>query len=399
MPSQVSRRVITVLASPVTYALNNRRYGKAFNVLDNLSADGIRVDAYVAHADDLPRPENVTVHETGSKNKLGYYVSAFQEARRQLKSERVDIYHHMNLSYRWFNPLLLADTQNDTPTVIGPCQGGHEIMAREFNRMLTHAVGKELPKRLTDPIHSGVDAVRSILDPGRLWLFGETLQRADRIIVVHEEAKEEYTRFVDESKLKVIPLGVNPETFTYSERPNTSDLVAIGSLSERKGYDDLLNAMGPITTEFPDARLHVFGEGPLEAELCERTRQLGIADAVTFHGFVDQSVVREHLKRARAFVHPSLSESFSLVRLEAMATGCPVVVSDISGAREMVRDGKEGYVVPKRSSDRIVAAVSTLLADHERAKQMGKRARERVEERYDWRRIGEQYLDVYRTLA
>lgn len=385
-----------VLAGPTTSNVSDNRYGKCYNILDNLDDERFSVDAYARSMDTVPSPSNVTVHTLGGKNRLTYYTRLYRRLARELRSGTADIYHHMNLGYRWFNPLLLAGVQSDTPVIIGPCQAGHAIMAEEFNNMLKHLFGTELPRTTTDPIHSVIDASRDvILDPPRLELFARTLKAADKIVVVHNDAKEVYAEFVDESKLETIPLGVDPEEFTYSERPENAELVAIGSLTERKGYDILFDALGTIRAEFPDVHLHIFGDGPLETELRARVQRDGLGDNVTFHGFVDQSVVNDHLSRAQAFVHPSRSESFSLVRLEAMSAGCPAIISDISGAREMVRDGREGYVVPTENADAVATAVMELLADHDLTRRIGRQARERVEEKYDWRDIGSQYIDVY----
>ena len=389
-----------VLVGPTKADMSNDEYGKSYNLLNNLYDDDFTVDTYTRTVSDRLDPENVTVYPLGGSNRITYYARLYRTLLRELRNSPVDIYHHMNLSYRWFNPLLVSGLQNDIPVVIGPCQAGHAIMAEEFNRMISSWVGSDLPRPLTDPLHAAVDATRdAVLDPPRMDLFKRTLEAADRVVVVHEEAREVYAEFVDESKLRTIPLGVDPDFFEYSEPENSKELVAIGSLRERKGYDVLFEALDIIRQEYPEVHLNIFGDGPLEDELHAQVEQLNLAANVTFHGYVDQSVVREHLSRARAFVHPSRSESFSLVRLEAMSTGCPVVVTDISGAREMVRDGEEGFVVPIESPEPIADAVTTLLSDYELTKQVSRQARDRVEEKYDWRKIAEEYLDLYRSLS
>jgi len=389
-----------VLVGPTKADMHNDEYGKSYNLLNNLHDDHFTVDTYTRTVSDRLDPENVTVYPLGGSNRITYYARLYRTLLRELRNSPVDIYHHMNLSYRWFNPLLVSGLQNDIPVVIGPCQAGHAIMAEEFNRMISSWVGSDLPRPLTDPVHAAVDATRdAVLDPPRMDLFKRTLEAADRVVVVHEEAREVYAEFVDESKLRTIPLGVDPDFFEYSEPENSKELVAIGSLRERKGYDVLFEALDIIRQEYPEVHLNIFGDGPLEDELHAQVEQLNLAANVTFHGYVDQSVVREHLSRARAFVHPSRSESFSLVRLEAMSTGCPMVVTDISGAREMIRDGEEGFVVPIESPEPIADAVTTLLSDYELTKRISRQARDRVEEKYDWRKIADEYLDLYRSLS
>ncbi|MGB9932492.1 glycosyltransferase family 4 protein [Haloarcula amylolytica] len=389
-----------VLIGPTKPDVHNEEYGKSYNILNNLYDDYFTVDTYTRTVSDRLDPENVTVHSLRGANRLTFYSKLYYTVFRELQKGNVDIYHHMNLSYRWFNPILILGLHDDIPVVVGPCQTGHAIMAEEFNRMLSLSIGKDLSRSLTDPLHTAVDATRDVvLDPPRMNLFKRTLNAADRIVVVDKEAHEMYANLVDESKLRTIPLGVDPNVFEYSEPDNSQEIVAIGRLRERKGYDVLLEALDQIQQEYPEVHVNVFGDGPLEDELREQAKRLNIENNVTFHGYVDQSIVREHLSRARAFVHPSRSEGFSMVRLEAMSTGCPVVVTNVSGANEMVREGKEGFVVPIESPDAIADAVTTLLSDYELTKQISRQARDRVEEKYDWRKIADEYLDLYRSLS
>ena len=388
-----------VLLSPTGFEISNEDYGKTYNILNNLGAEDLSIHAHVGHCGTPLTADNVHVSELGGRNRLQYYWRAFSRTAKAMRTGSVDLYHHLNMSYRWFNPLLLAGTHGDTPVVIGPCQAGHAIMGEEFNRMASHAVGVELPRQVTDPIQTGINAIRKIgLDSLRKTLFVKTLEAADRIVVVHEAAKAEYAELVDPSKLRVVPLGVNPDQFEFHERGESHSLVAIGSLRRRKGYDVLLEAVSRLKETHPNIHLNVFGTGPREATLREQVADLGIAENVTFHGFVEQSVLKDHLADARAFVHPSRSESFSLVRLEAMASGCPAVVTDIDGAREMVRDGTDGYVVPRENPKAIARRTRTLLEDVDKAREMGRSARRRVEEKYDWATIGQQYVDIYHSL-
>jgi glycosyltransferase involved in cell wall biosynthesis len=389
-----------VLIGPTKTNIHNNEYGKSYNLLNNLYDDNLTVDIYTRTVSGSLSPENVTVHPLGGSNRISFYSKLYYRLFRELREGSVDIYHHMNLSYRWFNPILVSGLHDDVSVVVGPCQTGHAIMAEEFNRMLSFWVGRNLPRPLTDPFHTIVDATRDVvLDPPRMDLFKRTLEAADRIVVVDKEAYEMYADLVDESKLRTIPLGVDPDVFEYSEPDDSHELVAIGSLRERKGYDILFEALDQIQREYPEVHLHVFGDGPLEDELIAQVKRLDLDENVTFHGYVDQSIVREYLSRARAFIHPSRSEGFSLVRLEAMSSGCPVVVTNVSGANEMVRDGEEGFVVPIESPEPIADAVTTLLSDYELTKHISRQARDRVEEKYDWRKIADEYLDLYRSLS
>lgn len=390
----------SVLASPVGITISNERYGKSYNILNNLKSSEFDVEAYTGNIKTPITCENVNVVSFSSNSKLDYLLNSYRATYRRLRSGDVDVYHHMNLGYRWCNPLLVAGIADGIPTLIGPAQGGHDILAEEFHHLVEHALGVNISEFVTGPLYKIIQQTRSaLIDPPRMRLYRRTLQKADKIIAVHNEAKELFSEFVDESKIDVIPLGVDTTEFTFSERQRTDELVAIGVLKERKGYDILLDALAPVSEVFPDVHLHIFGKGPLRPALQARAKRNGVAENVTFHGHVDQDILRKYLAEARAFVHPSRSESFSLVRLEAMATGTPVIVSNTSGAREMVRDGTDGYVVPIEDPTALAVAMKRVLGDFDHAKQIGRNARTHVEETYDWRRIGQQYIEAYQSLV
>lgn len=387
-----------VLVAPSAYGLTNKNYGKGYNILSHTADNQFTIEAHAGFVDPPILNEFVQVHELDSSNRMSYYTKCFVTAAREMWNKSPDIYHHLNLSYRWFNPVLLSGLNTSVPVVVGPCQTGHLILAEEFNKMIEHAIGQSVSRGVTDPVYSFVKSARDFIDPLRLKLFKRTLDQADRIVVVHKEAYDVYANLVDESKLSIIPLGVDTDFFTPSSVPDTKEVVAIGALRERKGYRDLLKSISILANSHPDIHLHVFGDGPLREELVDETYDLDISTHVTFHGYEKQAIVRDKLQSSRLFVHPSHSESFSLVRLEAMATGRPVVVTDISGANEMVREDTEGYVVPISAPDKMAAAMDQILSDHDFAQKVGEHARKRAEEKYEWERIGEQYREVYRTL-
>jgi glycosyltransferase involved in cell wall biosynthesis len=189
------------------------------------------------------------------------------------------------------------------------------------------------------------------------------------------------------------------DKFPFAGGREERSIITVGNLIRRKGHRYLLAAMETVVSEFPDVTLHVVGTGPLREELESQTESLGIDDSVMFHGFVDDERLVELLQRARAFVHPSLSEGFSHARLEAMATGCPVVGTDVSGAHDLTRDGTDGYIVPIGNPDALADAIIELLSDAERASEMGRNARKKIERDHDYADIGRRYLEIYREMV
>lgn len=153
---------------------------------------------------------------------------------------------------------------------------------------------------------------------------------------------------------------------------------AVGRLAPEKNHDVLLQALRRLRVARVDAHLVIAGGGPLRDQLLRRAAELGIADRVNLIGEVED--VRPVLGALDVFVLPSIAvESFSNAALEAMAMGRPVILSDIGGAREMIDDGVEGYVVtPTELPARLPALIAALYAEPRKRQQMGAAARARV---------------------
>jgi glycosyltransferase involved in cell wall biosynthesis len=131
-----------------------------------------------------------------------------------------------------------------------------------------------------------------------------------------------------------------------------------------------------------DAHLVIAGNGVLREQLLRRAAELEIADRVNLIGEFED--VRPVLAAIDIFVLPSIAvESFSNAALEAMSMGRPVILSDIGGAREMIDDGMEGYVVsPTELSARLPAIIAALYADTRKRQSMGAAARARAMSRF-----------------
>jgi glycosyltransferase involved in cell wall biosynthesis len=138
--------------------------------------------------------------------------------------------------------------------------------------------------------------------------------------------------------------------------------------------------------------LLVIGGGPLQ----ERYEAAG--GRVVFAGDQPHAEVARYLRAADFLVMPSTLESFGIVQLEAMATGLPVVISDLPGARGVSRDGVHGVHVAPGDLDDLVRGLRTVM-DADRRREMGRRAREHVIERYTWARCAELLERAYEEIA
>jgi len=151
---------------------------------------------------------------------------------------------------------------------------------------------------------------------------------------------------------------------------------AVGHLLPAKGYPYLLEAARRLSQRFTDLRLVIVGEGPLQAEMRERSRALGLDQRCVFLG--RRHDVPELLRAFDVFAQASLWEGIPRAVQEAMYVGLPVVATDVNGTSEIVEHGVTGLLVPPRDPAALADAIGDLLADRDRAARMGAQGRRRM---------------------
>lgn len=190
-------------------------------------------------------------------------------------------------------------------------------------------------------------------------------------------------------QVSVVPCGVDAEHFhpaadtgRIPERRHRYRLLSCGRLVPRKGYDQAIRALAHI----PDAELLVAGgppAGAVEAEpearrLLALAHRTGVADRVRLLGAVHPDDMPALMRSADLVLCTPVYEPFGIVPLEAMACGVPVVTTDCGGMREVVEDGVEGFVVPRRDPAAMADALAALHADPARRAAMAEAARARA---------------------
>jgi glycosyltransferase involved in cell wall biosynthesis len=194
--------------------------------------------------------------------------------------------------------------------------------------------------------------------------------------------------------LKMIPNAVDTDRFRRSAEP-VSDVpcvVYVGRLRTVKGVYMLLDAWADVVREVP-ARLLIAGDGPEGEAMLAKVAELGIADSIEFLGAVDD-VPAVHA-RGCIYAQPSFQEGMPNSVLEAMASGLPVVATQISGNVDLVFDDDNGLLVPSGDAPAMGRALVALLKDPERARRMGLRSRERVTQRYGLDAVIGELIAIY----
>ncbi len=201
-------------------------------------------------------------------------------------------------------------------------------------------------------------------------------------------------------RVQVIPNGVDVRAFAPppAGARRADELLFVGRLAEQKGVFDLLEGFALLARARPAARLRLLGAGPLEGRLRERAAAAGLADRVALAGLAPPQAVRAALAEATALLHPSRGEGLSCSLLEAMASGCPIVASDLPANRELIRDGAEGLLVPPGDPQALAAAAARLLGDRTLAARLGAAARGRAVAEFSLDAVAQRYLGLIARL-
>jgi glycosyltransferase involved in cell wall biosynthesis len=175
--------------------------------------------------------------------------------------------------------------------------------------------------------------------------------------------------------------------------PSRRYVTAVARFHPVKDHRTLLLGFAEVAKMRPDADLLLVGDGPLRQQLEAAATRLGIAERVRFMGV--RSDVADILRASDVFAMTSLSEAASLTLLEAMASELPVVVTAVGGNPELVRDGIDGLLVPRRSSAGLARAVLRILGDSSMAAAMGRAGAERVRGQFRLDDTISRYFDLY----
>lgn len=227
------------------------------------------------------------------------------------------------------------------------------------------------------------------------------VDHAERVTTVSDSVKHNLDEHYGVGDALVVGNGVDTNVFHPENRDSGDSFVfSVGRLNHGKGYPDVIEAMGRLASrEETVPELVIAGDGPFRGSLEDQARTAGIRDRITFLGFRSQEELIPLYRDASVFVLPSRHEGLPTVLLEAMACGCPILATNVSGSSEVVTDGENGVLVPPGQPDRLADALSSLLQDPDRRAKFGRRARRTVEERFAWERIVDEFEMLYRQVA
>jgi glycosyltransferase involved in cell wall biosynthesis len=344
-----------------------------------LARRGHEVHVVTQWVEGLARDEDVRglhVHRWFAGSKAGplfgpTFVAGVVRALQRLRP-RIDLVHTHQALWEAIATGVARPWLRRIPTLVQPASSGYFGEAEELRRTR----GAPLLRRLI--LRNTAFAAISA-DIERQWLaLGVPPGRLAR------------TRSgVDADHYRPAPSDVE------SSLPPRPRVVFTGRLHPQKNLDLLLDAW-PEVARRTAASLVLVGDGPERARLAAKAEAPGLAGRVHFAGAVPDAA--EHLRAADVFALPSVAEGMSNSLLEAMATGLPCVASAIGGNDDLLGDGRAGVLVPVGEVSAWVEALVSLLGNTERARSMGRAARNLVESTYAIPVVVDDYLRLYRRL-
>lgn len=252
------------------------------------------------------------------------------------------------------------------------------------------------------------DDVAVAINGAEWWLTYE----AWRVIATSRFMAEEIRRYFElpQDKISIVPNGVDPTRFvtmTPDERsvvraqwaePHEHIVYYVGRVQEEKGLFVLTDAAQQVLSTDPSAKFVIAGTGSILNALRDRVEAYGLSDRILLPGYISDATRDQLYQLADVAVFPSLYEPFGIVALEAMAAGCPVIVSDVGGLGEVVDEGITGLKVAPNRSDLLADAIRQSLHLRPQALEMAARAMAVVCQVYTWDQIARVKIEIYRQI-
>jgi glycosyltransferase involved in cell wall biosynthesis len=348
-------------------AIGNIAYNLASSLVEETETE---LTTFVTGTDlGEPTPAGLTLVDVDDYDDIDAKFDAVREETDP------DAFTHLYCYEPSRNPVVNGRAPMDRPLVIGMCERPHNRYADETEGIERFKLVRVLGRRALLP------------------LFKRTLRACDKLIVVDEAAKSYYADYIPRERIDVVPYGVDLEMFEPSPLPDRPRILVVSRLIERRRLRDAVDALAALVDDFPDAELHLVGDGPQRDALAERATDRGVRESVTFHGNVGPETLVEQYRSAYVYCHLSEDDGWNQTALEAMASGRPVVATD-EPHNSMVHDGETGSTVPVGDVDALEAELRHLFDDRDLARSRGERGRAVAERDYDWARVAREYADA-----
>jgi glycosyltransferase involved in cell wall biosynthesis len=358
-----------------------------------------RVSGSLMHAAKLS--QYISVME-----RMEVHVITLGDGNRRFRSGNIEV--HV-ISKNWFiNPLLLPLAWRSVKRTISEIKPDVIHTMRGFPYTLVGAWLRKQYPVLMSVFSLSVKELQ--FDRSLLWMLKRVLVFApseryvnSRIahIIVQTQFMEHLIKNSTKAKIHVVPEGIEYQALQQYRPPTplteSPDIFIAVSFRKLKGIDILIKSIPEVIKSVPDLKVYIGGAGEEEANLKSLAAELGVAKHVKFPGFItDDAVKYGYYNACRIVVVPSRWDNEPFAALDGAASGKPVIASDAANASVVV-DGKTGFVFRSEDVAGLADKIVRLLTDDRLREEMGRAIRQKVME-YDWPRIAERTVAVYREV-
>jgi glycosyltransferase involved in cell wall biosynthesis len=326
--------------------------------------------------------------------RLYYYLwqmSVYLLARKLHREFNFSLVHHLTFANYWlpsFLPLL------PVPFVWGPV-GGAESAPPTFRKSFSlrgkiYEVLRDTARRLSE-----LNPFVKITARRAVASFAVTPETAERLTSLgcrNVAISSQVALSLEEMSL----LGKIP-----ARRGGAFRVFSIGRLLHWKGFELGIRAFAEFHKRFPDSEYWLIGNGPEKERWLRLADKLGVADSIIFFDALPRAELLESIANCDVLLHPSLHDSGGWVTMEAMAAGRPVICLDLGGPALQVT-AATGIKIPATSPEQvirdIVAALERMATDASGRASLGQAGRARIEQEFNWKKLGDQMAVVYAQL-
>lgn len=329
--------------------------------------------------------------------KYGYRVIVMPEMVRAIKLADITVYRKLVRLLRELKPDLVHT---------------HSSKAGIIGRWAAH---KAQVPRIVHTIHglSFTASTRAIVNNTYKYLERRAAPITHKIVCVADAMTEQSlaAHIGRPEQYVTVYSGMDTQPFLHPPVPRAeirqslgireTDVIVgtIARLFHMKGHDDLLNLAPELCQRFPGLRFLWIGDGLLRADFEKQIAAMGLQDRFILTGLVPPTKIPELTNAMDILVHPSRREGLARALPQGALCGCPVVTYDIDGNREALIDHQTGYLIPPFDQRKLSDALTKLLEDPLRAKEMGEQGREFVLKRFDTKVMVAGLEKVYQSIV
>jgi len=209
-------------------------------------------------------------------------------------------------------------------------------------------------------------------------------KNVEKIIFISDYERSYFEDLISRTKIKKLKNLItikNGAIDRYAEfeaiKPSPHSLIYLGRLEEYKGIRELITGFSQVAGKFPEAKLHIYGTGPL-SDFCQKHS----SSQIIYHGFTDEPLKK--ISEAEIFILPSYIEGLSLSLIDATMLGKAIIATNIDGNPEVVEDQKNGLLIPAKDSDALARAIEKLLSNPKLVEKFSHQSRLKYLQEFDY---------------